>query len=209
MAANNLPPLEWKPAYSVKWALQVVMSRGITLAVLSGALVALSALFSWVSYRFAEAGATPDGDEFEGLHLDLVGMMRERGARQRARMSAKLLFNTGVLSISASIPLGLAIAYSGAGAGILICITVLIVLWAIINAARSLHRLWEHRREDAFDSFYAGNKLGWIYRNTDAVRGLYFSMNPMPFWTIFRREWGPDLDEPTAEQLLETNDPPR
>lgn len=161
--------------------------------------------FGWWSFRFQEEGATPDSPAADhDLDLDLPGMILRQGSRYRSRLFARLTFNVAALCLLASIPLGYTNEHAG-GTVAYVVVALGVILFAIAYAGRSLHSLLECLREDAFDSFYGGGKLGWIYPNEDGVRCLYFSINPLPFWTLFKRDWEDGLKHPTVEQLLATN----
>lgn len=74
----------------------------------AAALVVLSVLFGWWSFRFSEDGATPDDWRSldPTLDMDLDTEMISMGGRARARLCARTLFGIAALCLIASIPLG-------------------------------------------------------------------------------------------------------
>jgi hypothetical protein len=180
----------------------------LLLALGSAGLVALSVLLGWRSFGFAEEGATPDepDDPFES-NLDLGEEMMERAARARARWCARVLFNIAALCLVASIPLGYADAHRSGWTVAWVVACALVLIFAIGYAGKFLRDLWLARRQSAFESFYYGQKLANWYKNREAVEALFFSMNDIPFRSVFRREWFIDPHYPTAEQLVAADQP--
>jgi MFS family permease len=173
----------------------------------AAALVVLSVLFGWWSFRFSEDGATPDDwrSMDPTLDLNIDTEMIEMGGRARARLCARTLFGIAALCLIASIPLGYVDAHRTAVTPLMIGISAAVFVFAVVTGIKLTLDLWRSRRESAFDSFYTGQKIWQNYRNEAAVRRLFFAMNPMPFFSIFKRDWAGGLRYPTAEELLETD----
>lgn len=131
-------------------------------------------------------------------------MMLRQARSCRARQYARLLFNLAALCLLTSIPLGY--GNNGPDLAIFAVASGVVLGFTIFYAAQSLHNMWQQMRKDAFDAFYIGGKLWWLYRNEKAVRRLYLSVNPLPFSALFGRDWEANLTHPTTEQLLETNE---
>jgi hypothetical protein len=76
-----------------------------------------------------------------------------------------------------------------------------LVVVVIAYILKTAHALWKDRRENAFDSFYTRDAFPY-YKDEAAVKAIFFKRNPMPFWSIFRKDF--DVDDPTPEELERT-----
>jgi hypothetical protein len=184
------------------------MTADTIIPVAASALVILSVVFSWRSFRFAEQGAAPDAwpGDF-GIDLDFDKEIIVRGKRHRARWRARLLFNLAALCLAASVPLGYANVHRSSLFSVFVITSLLLLAFAACYTAVTIRGLWKSRRDDAFSAFYDGKKFSQFYRNREAMERLFFGMNPMPIWSIFTRDWEQSLRYPTAEQAVEANGP--
>jgi hypothetical protein len=182
---------------------QQIFSKDV-LTSISAAFVLVSVALSWMSFRAAEVGSTPDSfpQASFGIDLDFDQTVIEYGERDRARLYAKLLFNLSAMFLAASVLVDLAKDSSGAiGVGL----TGLAGLSVVVDVAYlgiSTAKAYRQRSETAFDSFYVGRGVGKFYRNAPAIRKLFFSMNSLAPWRLFDSTWESTLKYPTPEQLL-------
>jgi hypothetical protein len=59
--------------------------------------------------------------------------------------------------------------------------------WDTIYACKGSVEIWTARRSDAF-SIYFGKEM-WPLYDKNITKQIYFSLNPMPIWSLPDREW--------------------
>jgi hypothetical protein len=161
---------------------------------------------SRLSFAFAEEGAVPDRYSDPYGEADFADEIFEVGTRRRARLCAKTLFDAGALLVVAGILMGMADAHSlglRSPFGLASFAVVAAAAAAVGNAIRSV---WLDRRLSAFEGFYDGRRFNQWYKRRGAIRVLFFSMNPMPLFSVFQRDWRGSIVAPSVEQLNEANE---
>ncbi len=170
--------------------------------VIAAILPIVGIVLSGWSFSFSEKGATPDtfpdispDYEFDEEILDL-------GERRRARRIARLLFILGALCLAASVPMGIVDNHALALTTLPAISCYLLLLLGAVYGVREVYALWQDLRQDAFSSFYDGKKFSQFYKNRSAIEVLFFTMNPLPIWSLFSRYWRTSLTIPNANQVL-------
>ena len=162
----------------------------------------MGVVLSWWSYRWNEEGATPDRYSDPGFgDSDFKSEMLEFGQRRRSRTCAKTAFNAGAFLLAAAVPMGAAVNHASDAINVYALSSYGVLAIAVVYAALQLRSVWLDRREHAFELyFYSDNMMQYLY-NAAATRKLFFSLNPMPFWTLYDRRWYDKLRKPNVAQL--------
>jgi hypothetical protein len=161
----------------------------------------IGVLLSAWSFRWAERGATPDRPFGSyGNDLEPENIMLLAGERSRARRWARVLFNTGALSLAAAVPLGNAGNHVTDSFNWLALSGLLILVAAGIYACREIIGIWKNLQSDAFGLYFDKD----MYRLYDQkkVRKLYFALNPLPIWSIFDPSWHSKIQEPDINDVV-------
>jgi hypothetical protein len=155
---------------------------------------------SWWSFRWAEAGATPDtyGDIWTTLQLEETQL--QMGQRNRARCCARICFNAGALLLAASVPMGS--AANNGRFNLSAFAALLIVAFAAAYVALQVLQIWKNLREDAF-GIYFNKDMCYLY-DREKTREIYFRLNPMPIWTLLDRSWFEKLTLPNINEVFAT-----
>lgn len=117
------------------------------LPILAAALPLAGIALSWWSFKFAEVGSTPDRWPEQPSLMDLSAESLDRGARERARICARVTFNTGALCLASAVPLGNPGAHCTNGLTPLAFAGFAIVAISIGYAVYELYLIWQNRRE--------------------------------------------------------------
>ena len=158
---------------------------------------------SWWSFRWAEAGATPDTyDDGTWTNLQLDEAQLQMGQRYRARWCARVCFNAGALLFAASVPMGAAADHVRDQFNLSAFSALFIFAFAALYAASQVWQLWQHLREDAF-SIYFDKDMFYLY-DKEKTRQIYFRLNPMPIWTLLDRNWFEKRKSPSIDELCAT-----
>ena len=174
-------------------------------AIIAALLPIVGIACSRYSFAFSEDGAVPDRWRDPGGHIELSTEILERGVRARARICSRVLFDIGGLLVVAGVLMGVSDAHSF---GLIAPTSIAaygILGFALLYGIRSIVQVWRDRRANAFAAFYV-RETEWYYKQTQAIQTLYFSKNPMPFWSIFRRNWTGTIQRPTAEEVHAANE---
>ena len=146
-------------------------------------------VLSAASFAFAEFGATPDGDQSDSPDFDYDQVILDRGARSRARMSARALFIAGAFSLAAAVPMNAADAHGLGLFSPLAIIAYLAVAVAAFVLLRASVDIWRDRRDCARDAFYYGKRVWQGGVTLEDASKTFFVANSMPFVSVFKRNW--------------------
>lgn len=156
-------------------------------------------VMSWWSFRWGEAGATPDtwnGESPQGREAQML----EKGDRYRARWWAKVCFNAGALLLVASVPIGQANGQARYSE-ILALSGYAIVLFDFVYFGLQARKIWQYWRQEAFDIYF--EPMMWRLYDRERTAAIYFRDNPMRIWSLFDREWAAKRKKPNIHEVYE------
>jgi len=154
---------------------------------LAGLLPLAGIALSWWSFGFAEEGATPDKWTDFGSSIDIEQEGLEKGMRYRARLCARALFATGALLLAAAVPIGAAASHVQDHINLSAVAGFVIIVFTGIYIVVEGAKIWQQRHGDAFNLYYSKDMF-YMY-DRDKTATLYYALNPMPFWSLFDRNW--------------------
>jgi hypothetical protein len=163
-----------------------LLSSGPLLITLGSVVTIVGIILGWWSFKFGEAGAVRDFDGGGVTWFDDKQHML-LGQRTRARDCARVTFVSASLSLIAGVLIGLAGASVTPHSDILAAVGYFALLGCLAYACKGSVEIWTARRSDAF-SIYFGKEM-WPLYDKNITKQIYFSLNPMPIWSLPDREW--------------------
>lgn len=165
------------------------------------AILPLVGLFlSWVSFRWAEVGASPENFQTPSNLFGFIDDQLRAGERRRARLCARVFFNAGALLVAAAAPMGNAASHVHDSVNLIAISAYAILLFTLFYAVLASVRVMRDRKHDAF-SLYFTKDMHFLY-NREETKKSYFELNPMPLWSVFDRKWFAKLKVPNIDDIV-------